>query len=205
MNIKEFLEICFKNESTELGNIGGIDMYTLPSELLKKPEMKEMLLQCDEFQDVDDLFIVDHSIFGINVDGKWKLADVDETGSKVVSANTYLLYEKTKFKKTVFLYSIGLTPGMYDESELFQPVKDDLLTYSAMSKGLKSQKAITVFFSSEDIQDNPEKIEELKAKVEKAIKSPKEYEPKKKFGVMLRGMFNVDGTEIVGRKVIVEL
>jgi len=202
MDIKQFLEICFKNESEYLG-VNGFG--SLPAELLKKPEIKEMLLQCDEFQDVDDLFIVDHLTFGINTYKSWKLADVDEAGSKVVSTNTYLLYEKTKFKKAVFLYSIGLTPGMYDESELFQPVKDDLLTYSAMPKDLKSQKAITVFFSPEDIQDNPEKIEELKTKLQKAIENPKKYEPKKKYGVMLRGMFNVDGTEIVGRKVIVEL
>jgi len=64
---------------------------------------EEAILNCDEFKDVDELIIIESP----------SLANTDD---EIFDSYSYKISNKTKFLGKAYLYSIGLTPRLYDEN-----------------------------------------------------------------------------------------
>ena len=64
---------------------------------------EEIILNCDEFKDVDELIIIESP----------SLANTD---NEILDSISYKISDKSKFLGKAYLYSIGLTPRLYDEN-----------------------------------------------------------------------------------------
>ena len=76
---------------------------------------KETILNCDEFKDVDELIIIESP-------------SLANTNNEIFDSISYKISNKTKFYGKAYLYSIGLTPRLYD--------LDNKPFYSMMVRGI---------------------------------------------------------------------
>ncbi len=189
MKISEFLQDLFEKTGPTFGGNVISDDYMLTPEMLKIPQIKEGLLKCEEFENTKELIIMDGPRQEIEIEGQ-------KAGMKPTS--TMKLIEGIKFKEKVYLYSIFLTPAIYEPSDFIKPIKDDVcITPILYTPGdFVPMKAISVFFSPESHQDANSKINEkaeqefkesLIEKFKKALDNPKEYRVKEKKAIMIRG------------------
>lgn len=188
MKISEFLQDLFKITGPTL-NVSVDGSYMLTPEMLKIPIIKDGLLKCEEFENTKELIIMDAPSIEIEVEnGKTKKND----------SATMLLMEGIKFKEKVYLYSISLTPTIWEVEDYMKPVKDDVCVTPPICDPIyfTPRRGVTVFFSPEALQDSSAAgaFEEesfrdaLIEKFKKALNNPKEYTPKEKKVVMIRGL-----------------
>jgi len=187
MKISEFLQNLFKITGPTFNGSVSND-YMLTPEMLKMPLIRDGLLKCEEFENTKELIIMDAPSIEIEVEN-------DKT--KKGDSATMLLMEGIKFKEKVYLYSIFLTPTIWEVEDYMKPVKDDICVTPAIYDPMDfmSRRGVTVFFSPEVLQDaNIFKEESFKEalieKFKKALDNPKEYTPKEKRVVMIRGLMN---------------
>jgi len=193
MRLKEFLEIALIGEQNE-SNL-GFEENVIYGENLDK--YKHLIKECDEFAKSDSLEILTMPL----VKGKYN--------DKIYTSNTIKLSDLMEFKGRCYLLSLGLTPEMYDPSQLLKPVKNgaamgptiyDPLTFTP-------RKHILLTWSPEMVQDVTGTNDELTLRndihklLDDVLDNPDEYKTKGFRGILVRGLFEVidnnDGSEVV--------
>ena len=187
--LQDYFELIGKDEHQQL---------TMNSKLLQIPGIKEKLLQCDEFENVDEIKFMDLPMQEIKSKSK-SVNKYEIEKTKLLTAQTIVLYEDTKFKNILYLYSIMLSPPVYD---IKNPIKDNIISLPTMidEVNFTPRKGITVFWTPEQQQDSEINGEEFKEqlveKFRKALDSPDEYLPKGMHNIFLRGVFDVDKIKV---------
>ena len=193
MKLEEFVtklchekaELNQKNEESTIDYLKGMDPI-LNSKVLE--EVKDELLKFDVFSECDDLEIVHIPTFVLE-DGK------------PVSAQNFKYKEGIKIKGKCYLYSISLTPEMYDPIKAFEPVKNGAsisrTVYDPMT--FEPRKHILLTWSPEMAQDlrgsNDEKTlrNDIHKLLDDVLDNPEEYRTKGTRHVLIRGVFEVVG------------
>jgi hypothetical protein len=174
-----------KNAESTIDYLKGIDPI-LNSKVLE--EVKDELLKLDVFSECDDLEIVHIPTFVLE-DGK--------TGF----TQNFKYKEGMKIKGKCYLYSISLTPEMYDPIKAFEPVKNGAsispTVYDTMT--FEPRKHILLTWSPEMAQDlkgtNDEKTlrNDIHKLLDDVLDNPEEYRTKGTRHVLIRGVFEVVG------------
>jgi hypothetical protein len=174
-----------KNAESTIDYLKGMDPI-LNSKVLE--EVKDELLKLDVFSECDDLEIVHFPTF--------KLED-----GKTVLAQNFKYGEGMKLKGKCYLYSISLTPEMYDPIKAFEPVKNGAsisrTVYDPMT--FEPRKHILLTWSPEMAQDlrgsNDEKTlrNDIHKLLDDVLDNPEEYRTKGTRHVLIRGVFEVVG------------
>ena len=190
MKLEEFVtklcdekaELNQKNEESTIDYLKGIDPILNSKEL---EEVKDELLKLDVFSECDDLEIVHIPAFVLE-DGK------------AVLAQSFKYEEGMKIKGKCYLYSISLTPVMYDPNQLIKPVKNGAAMgptiYDPMT--FEPRKHILLTWTPEMAQDlfegtnNEETLRnDIHKLLDDVLDNPEEYRTKGTRHVLIRGVF----------------
>jgi hypothetical protein len=187
MKLSELMTILFRNGPITTTNPYLPD-YNIYGEYLER--YKDDLLKCEEFSEVLDItFVKTPQIEG----------NVEPTEVK-----SYMVKDGMKLKGHVVLYSITLTPEVYDPSYRYQSVKDGASIGPTIydMKQFIPLKYISLEFSPELAQDSssfPDSVTQFKQQLhetlDKVLNNPNEYQVKGYRGIMIRGLF--DSKEIL--------
>ena len=120
--------------------------------------------------------------------------EIRENGkTRMKSSSTMMLREDDKFKEKVYLYSISLSPTMYDPYDLYKPVKNGICISPVILDPIdfSARRAITMHFSPEDLQDasafsKEDGVEILAELFKTALRNMEEYTPKGERAIMIR-------------------
>ena len=197
MKLKEFLEVALisKKNYTWPSGVKFVDETCLYGENLD--EYKHLIKECDEFAKCDSLDIL-------------TMPFVKGNDDKIYSANTVKLSDLMEFKGRCYLLSLGLTPEMYDPTQLIKPVKNG----AAMSPTIydpmtfEPRKHILLTWTPEMAQDlfegtnNEETLRnDIHKLLDDVLDNPEEYKTKGIRGILVRGLFEVidnnDGSEVI--------
>jgi hypothetical protein len=204
MKLKEFLEVAVlsKNNTLNLINPTFVDETCLYGEELDK--YKNIIKECDEFAKCDSLDILTMPL----VKGK---------KDKIYTTETIKLSDLMEFKGRCYLLSLGLTPEMYDPTQLIKPVKNGAAMGPTMYDPLtfEPRKHILLTWSPEMAQDVSGTNDELTLRndihklLDDVLDNPEEYKTKGTRQVLVRGLFEVvdkyDGSEVVTNHYDVDL
>lgn len=182
MKLEEFVTKIY-NERPEL-NTDGFFNPILNSKVLE--EVKDELLKFDVFSECDDLEIVHYPTFKVDDD-------------KVLTTQTFKYEEGMKFKGKCYLYSITLTPEMYDPIKAFEPVKNGASISPAIynPNTFEPTKHILLTWSPEMAQDLSVTKDETTLRndihklLDDVLDNPEEYRMKGTRHVLIRGIFEV--------------
>lgn len=181
MKLEEFVtKIYDERPALDTESFGPI----LNSKVLE--EVKDELLKFDVFSECDDLEIVHFPTFKVGED-------------KVLTAQTYKYKEGIKFKGKGYLYSISLTPELYDPSKMFEPVKNGAAISPAIYNPMTFEptKHILLTWSPEMAQDLSITKDETTLRndihklLDDVLDNPEEYRMKGTRHIMIRGIFEV--------------
>ena len=104
------------------------------------------------------------------------------------------LGKNTKFKGKLHLYSISLTPKLYNPETYRKPVKDGCVLTPIIynPEDFTPFKEIIIRFNPESEPGITEEMkkEQIKGKLEEILNNPQEYEPKGERGILIRGIFS---------------
>lgn len=176
MKIVDLLREIFRNGPIPT-NQGNID-YLISGELLEL--YKDLILETDEFSEVSNLRIINSPT-------------VEEPNGEVRHCNSYLLYTNTQFPSNCVLYSMYLTPPIFDKDELFNlGTNNGSITpelYSEIDfrpyRGYYLKDSYNM--SEKDKELSRERLHEL---LDDMIDNPMEYEVKGKRHIIIRGIFD---------------
>jgi hypothetical protein len=158
MKLKELIEQILGDLQTET-NIIDVFNDTLTGEK-KLSLIKDKLLECEEFSECEELLFLDKPVYEDTINDKKYLVE------------TFKVYDGHKISGKVWLYSIMLTPKMYQNE--FTTVKDGAgitpILYNPIT--FNPMKKIMLEFNP---QDNPNQLHDL---MDKVINNPSEYEIK---------------------------
>ena len=182
MKLEEFVTKIY-DERPELNTDGFFNPFLNSKEL---EEVKDELLKFDVFSECDDLEIVHYPTFKVGDD-------------KVLTTQTYKYKEGMKFKGKGYLYSISLTPELYDPSKMLEPVKNGAgispAIYNPMT--FEPTKHILLTWSPEMAQDLSITKDETTLRndihklLDDVLDNPEEYRMKGTRHIMMRGIFEV--------------
>ena len=147
-------------------------------------EVKDELLKFDVFSECDDLEIVHYPTFKVGDD-------------KVLTVQTYKYKEGMKFKGKGYLYSISLTPELYDPSKMLEPIKNGASISPAIYNPITFEptKHILLTWSPEMAQDLSITKDETTLRndihklLDDVLDNPEEYRTKGTKGILIRGVF----------------
>ena len=182
MKLKDLLKEIFKDGPLPDENLGNNYMdYVIKGKMLES--IKPELLKCDEFKDVN--------INIINLPSDTKI---------------YKL-RPSKYSGSIDLYSIMLTPEIYDPSDIDKPVKDGISISPTIidSTTFTPYKKITIQWNTEKIQDinvvGGNDLDDFKKdlynKLDALFIKPKEYQTKGKRGILFRCIFSEEPKPII--------
>jgi hypothetical protein len=186
MKLEEFVTKIY-DERPELGMTPFFDPI-LNSKVLE--EVKDELLKFDVFSECDDLEIVHFPTFKVGDD-------------KVFTTQTYKYSEGVKFKGKGYLYSIYLTPELYDPSKMLEPVKNGAAISPAIYNPMTFEptKHILLTWSPEMAQDLSVTKDETTLRndihklLDDVLDNPEEYRMKGTRHIMIRGVFEIVNDE----------
>jgi len=118
---------------------------------------------------------------------------------KVLTAQTYKYKEGMKFKGKGYLYSISLTPELYDPSKMLEPVKNGAGISPAIYNPITFEptKHILLTWSPEMAQDLSITKDETTLRndihklLDDVLDNPEEYRMKGTRHIMIRGVFEI--------------
>ena len=186
MKLEEFVTKIYE-EKPDLNH----DSFSTPPILNSKvlEEVKDELLKFDVFSECD-LELVHTPVF------------ILENG-KTFTTQTYKYSEGIKFKGKCYLYSISLTPKLYDPSKMLEPVKNGAAIsppiYNPMT--FEPRKHILLTWSPEMAQDISLTKDETTLRndihklLDDVLDNPEEYRMKGTRHIMLRGVFEIVNDE----------
>lgn len=148
----------------------------LSGSTLKHPLLLERILDLDEFE----------------------FCELEILDNPTAKCKTMLLQEGIKFRQSLKLYSIYITPAVYHPKEILTPIKDNSavtpLVYDPTD--FIPYKSIVMRYSPEFKQDqikmtNKEREaqfkEEMHKRLDDILNNPEQYQSKGHYGVLLRG------------------
>lgn len=137
--------------------------------------------KCDEFKNAR--LIIAHSPV---------MADVDTPELTVVTMHNYLLYDDTEFRGKCYLYSINLTPEIYDPMKIHIPVKNGCAITPVMYNPTNfiPYREIVLNRSFENSEDTVSSRQNLHKLLDQILDNPDEYQIKGDRGIMIRGYMN---------------
>ena len=197
MKLKEFLEVALlgKKDNPNQYNETFVDETCLYGKELDK--YKNIIKECDEFAKCDSLDILTMPL----VKGK---------NDEIYTSQTIKISDLMGFKGKCYLLSLGLTPEMYDPSQLIRPVKNGAAMGPTIydPSTFEPRKHILLTWTPEKAQDLFEGInneETLRNDIHKllddVLDNPEEYKTKGIRGILVRGLFEVidnnDGSEVI--------
>jgi len=172
MNLVEFLKDVEKNIPSAFKQENE---NFLQGERLRVSFIYDKLKTIDEFSECD-LDIIDSPIF----DG--------------VQTQVLKLGKNTRFKGKMLLYSITLTPTMYNPESFRKPIKDGCVITPTIynPEDFTPFKEIIIRFNVEAEPGITEEMkkEEIKRRLEDILNNPKDYETKGERGILIRGVFS---------------
>ena len=182
MKLEEFVTKIYE-ERPELGMTPLFDPI-LNSKVLE--EVKDELLKFDAFSECDDLEIVHFPTFKVGED-------------KILTVQTFKYNEGMKIKGKCHLYSISLTPELYDPSKMLEPVKNGAAISPAIYNPMTFEptKHILLTWSPEMAQDLSVNKDETTLRndihklLDDVLDNPEEYRMKGTRHIMMRGIFEV--------------
>jgi hypothetical protein len=185
MKLEEFVTKIY-DERLGLGTTPFFDPI-LDSKVLE--EVKDELLKFDVFSECD-LELVHTPVFKVGED-------------KTLTTQTYKYSEGIKFKGKCYLYSISLTPELYDPSKMLEPVKNGAAISPAIYNPMtfEPRKHILLTWSPEMAQDISLTKDETTLRndihklLDDVLDNPEEYRMKGTRHIMLRGVFEVVNDE----------
>jgi hypothetical protein len=147
-------------------------------------KIKDELLKTDAFSECEDLEIVHHPIFKLGED-------------KVLTTQTHRYGEDIKYRGKCYLYSISLTPEMYDPSKMLEPVKNGAAISPAIYNPMTFEptKHILLTWSPEMAMDLSVTKDETTLRndihklLDDVLDNPEEYRMKGTRHIMIRGVF----------------
>ena len=180
MNLKELTDVIFvyKNDNEYGSRICGKELLGI----------KNLLLETDEFKDVDELIIMERPMY----EGK--------EGDKSIVASTYKLRPDDKLIGKCYLHSIMNTPTIYEPTINYHEtlIKNNACITPMIYDPINfiPNKDIVIRWNpeySDDITNHSgyygrKKIHDL---LDDILDNPKEYEHKGIKGLMIRGKFNI--------------
>jgi len=180
MKLEELINKIMDDKSSE-----DFDLTLTGKELIK---IKDFLIQCDEFKE-SELIIMDTPF-------------AENEGGSPIDAASILIKDNLQFKNKVYLYSIGLTPTMYDPknwNDPFNQVKDNASISNKLydPKDFMPFKLVTIRLDGElleniekvDSPDRRDSIDTLHRQLNNIISNPTDYQIKGKRGIIVRGIF----------------
>ena len=187
MKLEEFVKKIY-DERPELDMTPSFGPI-LNSKVLE--EVKDELLKFDVFSECDDLEIVHYPTFKVGED-------------KTLSVQTYKYKEGMKFKGKGYLYSISLTPELYDPSKMLEPVKNGASISPAIYNPITFEptKHILLTWSPEMAQDLSVTKDETTLRndihklLDDVLDNPEEYRMKGTRYITIRGVFEVTNEDI---------
>ncbi len=171
MKLKELLDKIFENGPLPTTENGRVD-YEISYNLLSL--IKDKLLECDEFKETNSLTIMETPI------------------QNNVSSHTAKLTDGNIFKGNVQIYSISLTPVIYEPENWMNPVKDGCTITPTMynPETFEPYKKIILNVDVENMVDNFEKGRvKLHEILDKMLDNPMGYSSKGTRGILIRGIF----------------
>jgi len=182
MKLKELLQTIFENDISK--------EYQLKPEDLKL--IKNQLLQCDEFKNVDELIIMDAP------NGEFKNKD---NSTFNVHAFVHKFMKDTKYKGTCYLYYIGLSPGIYNRP--LDQVKNNIGFIPSLINPhtFESEKIITI---SVPVDSNKEQIKTILLNLVDDLDNLKEYTLPQGRNIVIRGLFLEEGHEPNSKEMVTE-
>ncbi len=153
-------------------------------------KIKDELLKTDAFSECEDLEIVHYPTFKLGED-------------KVLTTQTHKYGEDTKYRGKCYLYSISLTPEMYDPSKMLEPVKNGAAISPAIYNPMTFEptKHILLTWSPEMAQDLSVTKDETTLRndihklLDDVLDNPEEYRMKGTRHIMIRGVFEIVNDE----------
>jgi len=188
MKMSEYLQSLFEishGTKAEKG-LGFTEEYMLTPDILKAPIVQEALLRCDEFENVKHLVILDEPFIQLEKGG-----EVETHKTVTVKVGDTLKFKGPK----VYLYSIFLTPIIYDKENLTEPVKNEAcITPIFYGSDFVPRRGITLFLTPEFNSSNPEELQSevkelLIERFKNVLNNPGEYLMKEKRAIMICGYF----------------
>jgi hypothetical protein len=191
MKLKEFLEVALLNKKHNPSLF--VDETCLYGNELDK--YRNIIKECDEFAKCDSLEILTMPL-------------VKGRNGKIYTPKAIKLSDLMEFKGRCYLLSLGLTPEMYDPSQLLKPVKNGAAMGPTIYDPLtfEPRKHILLTWSPEMAQDMSGTNDELTLRndihklLDDVLDNPEEYKTKGLRGVLVRGLFEVidnnDGSEV---------
>ena len=183
MKLNELLKNAFTKSDLDQN-------YHLGSKELKV--IKEALLQCEEFKDVDELIIMDAP------SSEFKNKD----GSTFnIHSNTTKLMKDTKYKGTCYLYSISLSPCFY--SRLLATVKNNVGFIPAIinPNTYETEKIITV---AVPVDSEKEQIKTILLNLANDLDNINEYALPQERSIGIRGFFLEEMHETNSKELVIE-
>ena len=144
---------------------------TITSTELK--EMKNDLMQCDEFKETD-LIIMDFPVMN---------RSSEDGDGETISAASQILNKGATFKGISYLYSITLTPEIHNANDLYKPVKDGCSITPTLINPDTFSTFRKIILVSEDIGDR----KALHDKLDDILNNQREYTIKGQKSIILRG------------------
>lgn len=192
MKLKELLSDIFSNgplDFTSMNNGMTYSDYMLDKNYLEM--FKDMILQCEEFESVTELIIPDRPVFLI-----------DGVGT---TCETIKMVDNMKIRNRCYLYSISITPEIYDPTTMNHHVKNGA-SLTPIMYNLQTfipYKEIRMSWSPELVQDvrgwgvpiQDQEIDlrqRLHQTLDDMLDNPHEYLLKGERGVIIRGIFDFE-------------
>ena len=149
-------------------------------------EVKDELLKFDVFSECHDLEIVHFPTFKLGED-------------KVLTTQTHKYGENIKYRGKCYLYSISLTPELYDPSKMLEPVKNGAAISPAIYNPMTFEptKHILLTWSPEMAMDLSVTKDETTLRndihklLDDVLDNPEEYRIKGTRHIMMRGVFEI--------------
>ena len=141
--------------------------------------LKDRLLECEEFKDVTEFNIID-------------TPHLETSDKRTFATYTMKLPKDAKFSGRVFLYSIGLSPEVYDPKTCYDPVKDGACITPTIydAESFVPMKKIILAHNPEcnsDFESDYKKL--LHDLLDKVLDNPLDYQAKGERSIMVRGIF----------------
>jgi hypothetical protein len=207
MKLKDLLENIFserKNDETLGLHLTGPDMLS---------DYIEDIKNTDEFIDCEELVVMKFPV------------TIVEDGKKIEN-KTFKVADGQKFKGKCYLWSVSLTPEMFDYKKIYEPVLDGSSITPTLYDPLtfKPKKKIVMEFNPElsyedafGVYANPSMIEDFHQEKEKDLRkelhdlldrildNPEDYQIKGDKGLIVRGFFeevqtgkDIEKTDLLG-------
>lgn len=183
MKLKDLLKEIYTVRLTKFNTVDNGNLYELNKDHLTM--FKEMLLDCEEFRDVDDLIIPNHSVLLMG-------------SHNAINSISLKLCDGVRFINRCYLHSITLTPPLYDPNKMNKFVKNNAMVTPTIydPENFTPYKEIRLKWSPElaqDVFNIPEEENNLRRDLhdvlDDILDNMNDYQIRPVRGVIVKGVF----------------